>query len=211
MATVILILCIAGCYLVGSIPIAYLLVKAVRKIDIRTVGSGNSGATNAGRLLGGWGFGLVLALDALKGFIPIELLYIFCERYFHSGHHIAVLLGAAALIVGHAFPIYLGFKGGKGVAPSLGVFTALAPYSILVALGIFITVTVLSRMISAGSILAAAAMAITTTIFQLYLLEQPWIELVVFTWVACIFVIYGHRANIRRILSGTENRIKVPK
>ncbi len=203
MSAIFMILSTVSCYLIGSVPTAYVLVKLVKGVDIRTIGSGNVGSTNAGRALGGWAFALVLILDTLKGFLPVFFLLHYCAN--HNIPMFTVLLGSAALIIGHSFPIYLKFKGGKGVATSLGVFTALAPLSVLVSLGVFIFVVVFTRMISAGSICAAVAMGVTTTILS------GWPGLIVFTWIICAFVIYNHRANIKRILSGTENRIKISR
>ena len=97
------------CYILGSFPTAYLLVKKLKGIDIRTVGSGNVGASNAARVLGKWGFIAVLAADALKGFIPVFVL-----RHFYGSHDL-VLLGAVAVVIGHTFTIFLGFKRGKAV------------------------------------------------------------------------------------------------
>jgi len=170
----------------------------VKGVDIRAIGSKNVGATNAGRALGVWGFCVVLILDALKGFIPIVFLKYYCDIPV-----ITVLLGCAALIIGHTSPIFLRFKGGKGVAAGLGVFTALVPISILIALVIFLLAIIITRMVSAASICAALALAVATTINE----NQP--ELIIFTWMVCIFVIFGHRDNIKRILSGAENKIKI--
>jgi glycerol-3-phosphate acyltransferase PlsY len=183
---------------------AYLLVKLVRKEDIRNIGSGNSGATNAGRALGGWGFGLVLVLDALKGLIPVYFLDYYCHA--HNLPEFIILLGGAAVIIGHGFPIYLGFKGGKGVATGLGVFAVIAPLSLLVSLGVFIFVVFFTRMISAGSIFAAVALPVTTAIML------DWFDLrIIFTSIVCVLIIFWHRKNIRRILDGTENKINISR
>jgi glycerol-3-phosphate acyltransferase PlsY len=183
------------CYLIGSIPVAYILVKGLSGVDIRTVGSGNVGATNAGRVLGKPGFAAVLLLDCLKGFLPVFIVLWLLPRD-------AALFCAAAVILGHAFPIYLHFSGGKGVATGLGVFLALAPIPVLAAVLTFIISVLITRMVSVGSILAAIVNA--ALVFILYL---DWLGLCLFTASAAVFIIVKHKSNIRRILSGTENKV----
>ena len=110
------ILLIIAAYFIGSIPFAYIIVKLVKKIDIRTVGSGNAGATNAARVLGKWGFISVFLLDALKGFLPV-----FISLHYY-GQTMITLIVAAVVVLGHTYTVFLGFKGGKGVATGAGVF-----------------------------------------------------------------------------------------
>jgi glycerol-3-phosphate acyltransferase PlsY len=188
------------CYLIGSVPVAYILVRTLSGVDVRTVGSGNVGATNAGRVLGKPGFATVLFLDSLKGFLPVFLAIIIC-RHFGLPRDI-VLFCAAAVILGHAFPLYLHFSGGKGVATGLGVFIALAPIPVLAAVVTFLAVVGVTRMVSAGSILAVLVVA--AAVFLKY---REWWELCVFTSLVAVFVIYKHKSNIKRILAGTENKV----
>ena len=115
------ILLVIAAYFIGSIPFAYIIVKLVKKIDIRTVGSGNAGATNAARVLGKWGFISVFLLDAFKGFLPV-----FISRHYY-GESIITLVVAAVVVLGHTYTVFLGFKGVKGLATGAGVFLALAP------------------------------------------------------------------------------------
>ncbi len=190
---------LAGAYLIGSVPFAYILVKAVKGIDIRTVGSGNAGATNAARVLGKWGFITVFILDMLKGFAPVLAAYLF------FGRETVVLLVMAAAVLGHTFTVFLSFKGGKGVATAAGAFAALVPFEMLIALAVFLIVFVFTRMVSAGSITAAAALFISV-----FFMEQ-WFLLKVFTGFIAAFVIYKHRSNIARILKGEENRFERKK
>ena len=194
---------ILGTYLCGSIPTAYIAGYALKGIDIRTVGSGNVGASNAMRLLGkGWGVAILL-LDAVKGLVPILLiLHVFLvddpqvQRY--------ALVGAFAALVGHIFPVWLKFRGGKGVATGLGVMTALLPLGVAIALPVFILIVAVTRYISLGSLIAA------TLLPGLFFIKHSLpadLELFAFVCLACIFVIYKHKSNIRRIIAGEENRL----
>ena len=198
------IVSIAVAYLLGSIPFGFLLVLLICKQDIRSAGSGNIGATNVLRS-GGKGLGaLTFLLDAAKGYGAVAIAYLMAA---HAGG--ATLQNAAALaalfaIVGHMFPVWLGFKGGKGVATGLGVFLALSPWTALAALGIFIVVVLLTRYVSLGSILAAAALPF----FALFLLphkQTVLFRVVVFGCAA--LVIAKHRPNIKRLLHGAEFRL----
>ncbi|PLX69690.1 MAG: acyl-phosphate glycerol 3-phosphate acyltransferase [Denitrovibrio sp.] len=183
------------CYNLGSIPTAFILVRQLKGIDIREVGSGNVGASNAGRVLGKLGFITVLLIDTLKGFIPVFLLM---HWYGESDY---VLLGAIAVIFGHTFTIFLNFKGGKGVATGLGVFIALAPLSTLIAAGVFVLLIIPFRMISLSSMAAAVTIGISN--WFLY----DWMNLKYFTIMIVILIINLHRSNITRIMNGTENKV----
>src|ERR1700716_745146 len=139
-------------YLLGSIPFGYLLVKIFRKQDIRATGSGNIGATNVVRS-GAKGLGIAtLLLDCGKAFLAVKI-----AQHIAPGNYDLAVLAAVAAILGHVFPVWLGFRGGKGVASALGVFLALTPISALAILGIFLAVFFLTRYVSLASILAAAA------------------------------------------------------
>lgn len=188
------ILLIIAAYFIGAIPFAYIIVKLVKKIDIRTVGSGNAGATNAARVLGKWGFISVFVLDALKGFIPV-----FISLYFY-GQTIITLVTAAVVVLGHTYTVFLGFKGGKGVATGAGVFLALAPVEIGIGLIVFIIVFLATKMVSAGSILGSLTLLIVVCAMS------DWFALKVLTAVIVFFVIFKHRSNIVRIIKGEENR-----
>lgn len=188
------ILLIIATYFIGSIPFAYIIVKLVKKIDIRTVGSGNAGATNAARVLGKWGFISVFLLDALKGFLPV-----FISLHYY-GQTMITLIVAAVVVLGHTYTVFLGFKGGKGVATGAGVFLALAPAEIGIGLVVFIIVFLATKMVSAGSILASITLLIAVC------LMSNWFALKVLTAVIVFFVIFKHRANIVRIIKGEENK-----
>jgi glycerol-3-phosphate acyltransferase PlsY len=203
-------LAFAAAYLVGSVPFG-LLAGFLKGVDIREHGSRNIGATNAARVLGRKWFLIVLLLDALKGALPALLAGLFSER---AGADLA-LAAACGALCGHLFPVYLGFRGGKGVATGLGVVLVLTPapgswlpLAALLALGVFVLVVALTRMISAGSITAALVLPLA---YGLLLgraaLEPPSLWRIVFFSVVGIFVIVKHRQNIARIVNGTENRI----
>lgn len=188
------ILLVIAAYFIGAIPFAYIIVKLVKKIDIRTVGSGNAGATNAARVLGKWGFISVFVLDTLKGFIPV-----FISLHFY-GQTIITLVTAAVVVLGHTYTVFLGFKGGKGVATGAGVFLALAPVEIGIGLVVFIIVFLATKMVSAGSILGSLTLLIAVCAIS------DWFALKVLTAVIVFFVIFKHRSNIVRIIKGEENR-----
>jgi len=204
---------ILGAYLLGSVPFAYLIAKAVRGIDIREVGSGNVGATNVGRALGRrWGI-LVFALDVLKGFLPTLaalLLHHEPALALHSlgegGLPLGVALTGFAAVAGHNWPVFLKFKGGKGMATSCGVFLAVFPLGLLIATGVWAAVVAATRYVSVGSMVAAAALLACA----LLLGRDPFGDgrfLTALAAVAAVLSIVRHRANIGRLLRGTENRI----
>jgi glycerol-3-phosphate acyltransferase PlsY len=190
-------------YLLGSIPFGYLLVRIFRHEDIRATGSGNIGATNVARS-GAKGLGiLTLVLDALKGFVAVAIAQHIAVPYgFPQAYNIAVCAGVAA-VLGHCFPVWLGFRGGKGVATALGVFFALVPFTtVLYLLAVFLVIVVITRYVSLASIVAAA-------LFPLFALPHApaHTPLVVAGYILIpLIVILKHRQNIRRLLSGTEHR-----
>jgi len=201
----------AVAYLLGSIPFGYLLVRIFRGQDIRQTGSGNIGATNVARS-GAKGLGIAtLALDALKGATAVGLAAFLAASKFNLcgdfvEHPCALplrLMSLAALfaVLGHVFPVWLRFKGGKGVATALGVFCILFPKAILVALAIFILVVAITRYVSLGSILGAIAFPIAA-----YFMQNPdWLSLLLASGVSFV-IILKHHQNISRLLTGTENR-----
>lgn len=196
-------------YLLGSIPFGYLLVLTFRNEDIRTTGSGNIGATNVARS-GAKGLGvLTLILDALKGFIAVIIAQHIAESYstYPQAYDIAVAAALAA-VVGHCFPIWLRFRGGKGVATSLGVFFGLVPLTtVLYLLAVFVVIVFLTRYISLASIVAA----ILFPIFALPHAPARRPILVIGYILIPLIVILKHHKNIRRLLAGTEHRFGSPK
>jgi acyl phosphate:glycerol-3-phosphate acyltransferase len=196
---------LVAAYMAGSIPFSLLIGRAVGGIDLRQHGSGNVGATNVGRLLG-WKWGIVaLILDAIKGLLPTGLLPLLFSDADVRGH-LAVGCGLAA-ILGHMFPCWLGFRGGKGVATSLGVVLMLAPWGGLAAAGVFAVCFAIWRYVSLGSIIAAIAF----TVVQFVLLRpDPFSSLkwsiAVFSIAVPMLVILRHRSNIARLLRGEEKK-----
>ncbi|MGD0566057.1 MAG: glycerol-3-phosphate 1-O-acyltransferase PlsY [Candidatus Goldiibacteriota bacterium] len=188
-------------YFLGAIPTGYLIVKSRKNIDIRTVGSGNIGATNVKRVLGMKWFVIVLILDALKGFVPVFALgAVFGAKF----PWVPVIAGIAA-VLGHTFTIFLKFKGGKGVATALGVFLALSPAATITAFIVFAVTVSFFRYISAGSVLAALLLPV----FVLNYGEGGFWNLVQITSIlVAAFVIYKHKDNIKRLMDGTESRFE---
>lgn len=190
-------------YLAGSVPTAYIAGYLVKGVDIRTVGSGNVGASNAMRLLGKrWGVA-VLLFDALKGLVPVLLVQ---HTFFAADAAVQryAMASALAAMVGHVFPVWLAFRGGKGVATGLGVMTALIPVAVAIAVPVFVLVVAVTRYISLGSIVSALVLPAAFFIDH-DLSGSP--ELFLFVCLACLFVIYKHKSNIKRIVAGEENRL----
>jgi glycerol-3-phosphate acyltransferase PlsY len=191
------ILSISIAYLLGSIPFGYLLVRIFRKQDIREQGSGNIGATNVARS-GAKGLGVAtLLLDLGKAYAGVMI-----ARYLAPGmYDVAVAAGVAA-VAGHVFPVWLGFRGGKGVASALGVFLALTWPSGLAIFLVFVAVFALTRYVSLASIVGSASFPLFGFHFV-----KPWTPMVVFGFLFIpLLVIVKHHANIRRLLNGTESR-----
>lgn len=191
----IIILLTVFAYLFGAIPFG-LLVARLNGVDIRQKGSGNIGATNVFRVIGkGWGV-FTFVLDALKGFIPA----FFFPMLGSMDPVYGVLFGFAA-IIGHTFPVYLKFKGGKGVATSAGMLLGVAPVAVGVGFFFWAVVLILSRYVSLASIIAAIAVAITVWVEG----EKATMVKVVLT-IMSLLVVWLHRANIKRLMNGSENR-----
>ncbi len=189
------ILLVVAAYLLGSIPTGLLLGKAFG-VDIRTTGSGNIGATNVYRTLGRTVGILTLAGDCLKGLIPVLIVKLLG---FHDGW---IALTGLAAFFGHVYTVFLGFKGGKGVATALGVFLAVSPVSVLFALAIFLLVLWKWRYVSLASITAAAATPILVAV-----VEQRALLTLMAAVVGAV-VVQRHRENIERLKAGTERKFK---
>jgi acyl phosphate:glycerol-3-phosphate acyltransferase len=191
-------------YLLGSIPFGYLLVRIFRGEDVRRSGSGNIGATNVARKSPALG-ALTLLLDAAKGTAAVLFAYLLSDRT-HLGNRSQKELAFAALFViaGHMFPLWLKFRGGKGVATGLGAFAVIAPEAVLVAAVIFIAVVLIFRFVSLGSIAAVAAFPLFAWFLHEYGGEPVTMLLIC---CASILIIAMHYENIRRLLTGTETRL----
>ena len=198
------ILTALGAYLLGSIPTGYLVAKA-KGIDIRSVGSGNIGATNAMRVLGKPAGIFVLLMDAAKGFGAVWLCDIFLNLMRHTpdaAYETHFIIAGIFAVLGHNYTCWLKFKGGKGIATTAGVYLALAPWALLIALVVFILAILLTKYVSVGSI--AGAIALPATVWAM---TPQNIFLGIVTTALGALAIYKHKANIQRLLAGTENRL----
>jgi acyl phosphate:glycerol-3-phosphate acyltransferase len=194
-----ILLTAAVSYLLGSIPFGLILLRVFRGQDVRLTGSGNIGATNVARSSPALGV-LTLVLDALKGLAAVAL-----TRAFFPGR--SALAGVAALfaIVGHIFPVWLRFRGGKGVATGLGAFALIAPRPLLVTMGIFIVVALLFRRVSLASILAVALFPLLAWVLHDYGEAPPMLLMMA---LASALIVARHHQNIHRLLAGTEPRFQ---
>ena len=203
------ILVVLVAYLLGSIPTGFLVAKA-RGIDIRSMGSGNIGATNVYRTLGKTAGGFVFLADAAKGWLAVFVVAKLVAVWMYPAARLlahdwfAICAGVAA-ILGHNYTCWLYFKGGKGIATSAGVLVALVPWPLLIILGIWIVVLALTRYVSLASISASFALP-----FAAWLVGESTAKTLVTAALAAL-AIYKHKANIQRLLKGTENRISVKK
>ncbi len=184
-------------YLCGSIPFAYIVAKAAANVDIRTVGSGNPGATNVFRAVGKKAGTATFIADGLKGFIPVYFAFLIDQSFAYS----AVI--AVAALLGHMFPVFLKLKGGKGVATACGAFLALMPLPTIIAFAVFALVFVFSGYVALGSICAAVVLP-AASYFSGYAAEA-----ILFAFAVALLIIYKHRSNIKRLKKGTENRFKI--
>jgi acyl phosphate:glycerol-3-phosphate acyltransferase len=192
-------------YLLGSIPWGVLIARIFGRVDIRQAGSRNIGATNVARVAGPAAGILTLVLDAAKGFAAVSL----AARYSNDSATWMVIAGLAALM-GHCFPVWLNFKGGKGVAAALGVFLALCAPAALAALAIFVLVAMYWKYASLGSIAAAAAMPLL--IYFLWAPPHAPPTIIIFgTMAASLLIIYKHDANIQRLVEGVEPKFSAGK
>jgi len=200
---------IAAAYLLGSVPFA-LLIGKYHGVDIRKVGSGNVGATNVTRAVGKWAGRFCFACDFAKGALPVA-----CCQWFLAQEPLWLPAAAgAAAILGHIFPVFLKFKGGKGISTAAGAIFAIAPWPLLAALALWVVVFKLSGFVSLGSIVAAAALPVFAVGFAAAgvgggLARSPF--MLAFFFAAAILAIWRHRSNIRRLLDGSESSFKKPK
>lgn len=188
-----------GSFLLGAVPFGLIIARTAAGMDLRSTGSGNIGATNVARSLG-MKFGLAtLALDAAKGLIPVLAAYALLSQETPLGRFAPPLWGLAAFL-GHVFSPFLGFRGGKGVATALGVFLGLVPVAVAPALAVFILVTALTGYVSAGSLSATVTIPVSA-----FLLGEPPGVYGMAVLIALVIII-RHYENIRRLISGRENR-----
>ena len=190
------ILALAAAYLLGSVPFAIVVVRLFRGVDVRTQGSGNAGATNVLRTAGKALAVVTMLLDVGKGVAAVFLM--------KSVTYDARWLGAAAVaaVLGHVFPVWFSFRGGKGVATAVGAFVVLAPVAVLAVFGAFVLVVAATRFVSLGSITAACLLPLAMRL----LVHAPDAE-VAAAAAATLLLLYSHRGNIKRLVDGTERRL----
>ena len=202
-------------YLIGSINFSIILSKKIAGFDIREKGSGNAGTTNMLRSIGKRAALLTLVCDILKGVVPVVLAVLVGNIANHFGAELRVeymaQIAGIATIIGHTFPLYFGFKGGKGVASSLGLVLIINWQIGLICLVFALLIMAVTRMVSLGSI-SAAVLFLVLTIFrigaQYYIVPGNYI---IFGLILALIVIFNHRSNIKRILTGTENKLSFKK
>ncbi len=211
------VLLIVIAYLLGSVPFGYLIVRAGKGADVRGAGSGGTGATNVSRQAGK-AFGvLTLLLDAAKGMAAIVIgrwflgLAFFAQEgpkdsSLQTGWWIAA--AAVAVIVGHCFPVWLGFRGGKGVATGFGVFLMLAPVAVGMSALIFVLIVLATRYVSLGSIVAAATIPLFVWLQGVWIHPVGQTPLITAATAGALLIVFAHRANIRRLINGKEARFK---
>lgn len=196
-------------YLLGSIPFGYLIVRMTRGADVRETGSGGTGATNVSRRAGKLAGLATLLLDALKGAVAVFVAAKWCDQ-FQPNWMIAdwIILGAApAVILGHIFPVWLGFRGGKGVATGAGAFFTLHPLAVLCAGVVFVIVVVLTRYVSLGSIIGALVIPLSIWLMHVFVQRDlNFAPMLVGATVSALLIIIAHRANIVRLVRGTESK-----
>ncbi len=195
-----LLLVTASSYLIGSIPTGYIVVKLFTGQDIRTIGSGSTGATNVKRVMGKKWFFIVMLLDALKGALPVVLAACFMSAFKEIG--LLPVIAAVCVILGHSKSVFLNFTGGKSVASGVGTLMALNWQAGLIIAAVWGVVTWISKYVSLGSIVALALAPLI-----MWFLNAP-IAYVIYALIAAIYVIYLHRENIKRLRQGTENKVR---
>ena len=188
-------------YLLGALPFGYLLVKLRSGSDVRTVGSGSTGATNVTRAAGPWVGATVLILDVAKGYGAVWLSDIL------SGSDERYVAGAAiAAILGHSFPVFLRFRGGKSVATGVGVFIYLTPLAVPATFGLWVVAMLLWRYVSLASVLAAALYPLTA-----YFLYRPSLEIFLAAVICAAIIMLRHYGNMERLVAGTEPKFSLKK
>lgn len=196
-------------YLLGSVPSAVWIGKALHNIDVREHGSGNAGATNTFRVLGTKAGSLVLAIDILKGFTAASLIVVLRDQVDGNSFryvNLQLLFGFMA-VIGHLFPVFAQFRGGKGIATLFGMIIAIHYPSALMCLGLFLSVLFVTRYVSLGSILAA----ISFPIGLVYIFHERTPLFVAFAITAAVMVVLTHQKNIRKLVKGTENKANILK
>lgn len=208
MILILRLLLFVAAYLIGSVPSSVWIGKRFYDVDVREHGSGNAGFTNTVRVLG-WRAGLpVFLIDVLKGYLAVSLIRLCSGMYPGTTAFInfQLLLGAGA-VLGHIFPLYVGFKGGKGVATLLGLLLAIMPEVTLMCIGIFMVTFLTTRYVSLSSMVAGMAFPV----LNLFVFHTTAVSLVVFSMIVSILLLLTHQKNIERLLKKEESRAKIIK
>ena len=191
---------VLSAYIIGSIPTGYIIVKTFTGQDIRTIGSGSTGATNVKRVMGKKWFFITLLLDAFKGALPVILTAVFAKTFTQIG--LLPVLAAIAVILGHSKSIFLKFTGGKSVASGVGTILALNWQVGLIIAAIWAVITFFTRYVSVGSIIALAISPLLMWVFNAPL------AYILYCAFGAIYIIWLHRANIQRLIKGEENKVR---
>ncbi len=207
-ATYILMAIIA--YAIGSVNFSVILSKRIAGFDVREKGSGNAGTTNMLRSVGRGAAALTLILDIAKGLVAILVAYLLGKVIDNINSAILVQLAGFFVVLGHTFPAFFGFRGGKGVATSLGVLLFINPLIGVICLVFALVVMILTRMVSLGSIMAAVLFPVLTIFIKDNYIVDGY-NYVIFGIAMAVLVIFNHRSNLKRIYSGTENRVSLKK
>lgn len=185
-------------YLIGSIPTGYIVVKVFTGQDIRTIGSGSTGATNVKRVMGKKWFFTVMLLDAIKGAVPVLLT----KAFLPDVYGFEAVLAAVGVLIGHSKSVFLKFTGGKSVASGVGTIFALNWIAGLVIAGIWAVITYFTKYVSVGSIIA-----LLISPFLMWYLKQP-VAYIIYCALGALYIIYLHRENIKRLIKGEENKVR---
>ena len=196
------VLAVIIAYLIGSIPFGYLIVRAKGGGDVRETGSGGTGATNVSRRAGKAAGVLTLVLDALKGFLAVQVARLLLNGVEPTTASWILSAAAVAALLGHIFPVWLGFRGGKGVATGVGVFLALSPMAVVCAGVIFVVVILMGKMVSLASMAGAVTIPVYVSLFG-----ESGTPLLIASVVGACLIVFAHRGNIGRIWKGIEPKI----
>ena len=191
---------VLSAYIIGSIPTGYIIVKTFTGQDIRTIGSGSTGATNVKRIMGKKWFFITLLLDTFKGVLPVILAACFAKSFTSIG--LMPVLAAVAVILGHSKSIFLKFTGGKSVASGVGTILALNWQVGLIIAGIWAIVTFFTRYVSVGSITA-----LILSPFLMWIFKAP-LAYIVYCTLGALYIVWLHRTNIQRLIKGEENKVR---
>lgn len=207
-----LIISIIFGYLIGSVSFANIIVKKIKGEDINEIGSGNAGTTNVFRTAGFFPAIITFILDMLKGSVAVLLPLLLAKLFKESYPGVYMMVGGVLAILGHMFPVFFGFKGGKGMATFLGIILAINPLVFLINISFMLVVILITRMVSIASISSAVLIPILTIFLNKHsILKEQNIYFVLTTILIGLFILFKHRENIARIKEGKENKINLKK